>query len=120
MDDATRKRLVSRLFAGVWAEGLDMGSAPVVARLCEEMGIRDALSRIEDPAVKQSLHDASREAIDLGIFGVPTMVVDGEPFWGTDSFAHLERYLTGDDPVRPGDLARWQAVPASAHRRTSR
>lgn len=120
MDEATRKRLVGRLFSGVWAEGLDMGSAHVVARLCEELGIPDALKRIEDPAVKQLLHDASREAIELGVFGVPTMIVDGEPFWGTDSLGHLERYLRGDDPVRPEDVVGWQAVPATAHRRSAR
>ena len=50
------------------------------------------------------------------MFGVPTMIVDGELFWGTDSFAHLERFLGGGDPVRPEDVERRRAVKASAVR----
>ena len=116
MDDGTRQNLVTRLFAATWAEGLDVGSPEVVARICTDAGVPDALERIQDPSVKQRLHDASREAIELGVFGVPTMIVEGELFWGTDSFEHLERYLRGEDPTQPDDLARWQAVPVTANR----
>lgn len=116
MDDDTRHELVTRLFAATWAESLDVSSPEVVARICAEAGVPDALQRIRDPAVKQRLHDASREAIELGVFGVPTMIVEGELFWGTDSFEHLERYLRGEDPVHPNDMATWEAVPVSAHR----
>ena len=52
----------------------------------------------------------------LGVFGVPTMAVDDELFWGTDSFPHLARYLAGDDPVRSEDVEAWLAVPVTAHR----
>ena len=70
----------------------------------------NALERIRDPEIKQHLLQASREAIELGVFGVPTMIVDDELFWGTDSFPHLTRYLRGDDPVRPEDVEAWRAV----------
>jgi 2-hydroxychromene-2-carboxylate isomerase len=116
MDDDTRQELVTRLFAATWAESLDVGSPEVVARICADTGVPDALERIQDPAVKQRLHDASREAIELGVFGVPTMIVGDELFWGTDSLMHLERYLRGEDPVRPDDMAKWRAVPITAHR----
>lgn len=116
MDDDTRHELVTRLFAATWAESLDVSSPEVVARICAQAGVPDAFERIRDPAVKQRLHDASREAIELGVFGVPTMIVEGELFWGTDSFEHLERFLRGEDPVHPNDMAPWEAVPVSAHR----
>jgi hypothetical protein len=45
------------------------------------------------------------------------MIVDGELFWGTDSFPHLARYLAGQDPIRSEDIAAWAAIPASAHRK---
>ena len=44
------------------------------------------------------------------------MIVDGELFWGYDSFAHLEGFLRGEDPLQPGDLERWAHLPASAGR----
>jgi len=47
---------------------------------------------------------------------VPTMAVDDELFWGTDSFPHLARYLAGDDPVRPEDVEAWLAVRGTAKR----
>ena len=36
---------------------------------------------------------ATEEAIEAGACGVPTIVVDGEPFWGQDRLAHLGWWL---------------------------
>jgi len=117
MEDPTRERLVTALFRATWAQSRDVGSAAVVAEVCAGAGVPDALERIRDPEIKQRLLQASREAIDSGVFGVPTMIVDDELFWGTDSFPHLARYLRGDDPVRPEDVEAWLAVPPSAQRK---
>jgi 2-hydroxychromene-2-carboxylate isomerase len=117
MDDNTRQQLVTRLFNATWAESRDVGSAEVVAAICADAGVPGALARIQDPAVKKGLLDASREAIQLGVFGVPTMIVDGELFWGNDSFPHLARYLAGKDTVRLEELERWAAVRPSAQRK---
>jgi len=116
MDDQTRARLVTDLFDATWAEGRDVGSPDVVAEVCADAGVPDALERIREPAIKQRLRAASQQAVELGVFGVPTMIVEGELFWGTDSFAHLERFLDGDDPVRPEDVERLHAVPSTAQR----
>jgi 2-hydroxychromene-2-carboxylate isomerase len=116
MDDDVRVSLVTRLFDATWAESLDVGAPELVAELCADVGVADALERIKDPAVKQRLYDANHEAIARGVFGVPTMIVDGELFWGVDSFPHFERFLAGNDPIRPGDVERWGAIPASARR----
>ncbi|TFH29878.1 MAG: 2-hydroxychromene-2-carboxylate isomerase [Myxococcales bacterium] len=117
MDDDTRQRLVTSLFNATWAESRDVGSAEVVAAICADAGVPDALARIQEPEVKKGLLDASHEAIQLGVFGVPTMIVDGELFWGNDSFPHLARYLAGKDTVRPAELERWSAVRPSARRK---
>lgn len=116
MEDDTRSELITRLYAATWAESREIGSAEVVTAICDEVGVPYAAERIAEPAIKQRLFDAGREAIALGVFGVPTMIVDGELFWGTDSFPHLERFLAGEDPVRPEDAARWAAVRPSAKR----
>ena len=117
MDDDTRKSLVTKLFDATWAESRNVGSPEVVDEICADAGVPDVLRRIADPAIKQRLWDANQEAIELGVFGVPTMIVDGELFWGTDSFPHLARYLAGADPVRPQDVESWLAVPATARRK---
>ena len=33
------------------------------------------------------------EAIDLGVFGAPTYVIDGELFWGQDRLDFVQRKL---------------------------
>ena len=116
MDDDTRHRLVTKLFNATWAESRDVGSPEVVAKICADVGVPGVLERIKEPAVKQRLLDENLEAIERGVFGVPTMAVDDELFWGTDSFPHLVRYLAGDDPVRPEDVEGWLAVRATAKR----
>jgi len=116
MEEETRARLVTRLYAATWAERYDVGSVTVVAELCDGLGIADAAERIADPAVKSRLRDVTERAIERGVFGVPTFIVDGELFWGNDSFPHLERFLAGEDPVPPGDEERWVRVEPSAER----
>jgi 2-hydroxychromene-2-carboxylate isomerase len=116
MEEATRAKLVTRLFAATWAERRDVGSLEVVAELCAGIGIADAADRIAEPSVKRRLREATERAIEIGVFGVPTFVVDTELFWGNDSFPHLERFLAGKDPVPPDDAERWARVEASAER----
>lgn len=120
MDDDVRHRLVTRLFAATWAESRNVGAPEVVAEVCAEVGVPDPLERIRDASVKRKLFDASAAAVARGVFGVPTMIVDEEAFWGVDSFSHLKRHLAGEDPVTPRDVARWAAVPATAQRRSMR
>ena len=35
-------------------------------------------------SVKDALRQATEEAVDKGVIGVPTLVVDDEVFWGDD------------------------------------
>ena len=49
-----------------------------------------------DARVKQALKDASAQALALGVFGVPTIEVDGRLFWGLDALPMLSAYLRGD------------------------
>jgi 2-hydroxychromene-2-carboxylate isomerase len=51
-DHDIRSELITRLFAATWAESRDIGSAEVVAEICDEIGVPDARARIQEPAVK--------------------------------------------------------------------
>jgi 2-hydroxychromene-2-carboxylate isomerase len=65
---------------------------------------------------KQRLRAQTDAALAGGAFGVPTMLVDGELFWGLDSFGDLEAFLRGEDALDPVALARWAAAVPSASR----
>jgi 2-hydroxychromene-2-carboxylate isomerase len=46
-----------------------------------------------DPAAKARLKAENDQAIAVGVFGAPFFFVDGEPFWGNDRKAQIERWL---------------------------
>ena len=46
-----------------------------------------------DAQWKDRLKRANEAAIAAGVFGAPFFVVDGEPFWGNDRKAQIERWL---------------------------
>jgi 2-hydroxychromene-2-carboxylate isomerase len=46
-----------------------------------------------DPAWKAALKSACESAVARGVFGAPFFIVDGEPFWGNDRRAQIERWL---------------------------
>ncbi|WP_236607293.1 2-hydroxychromene-2-carboxylate isomerase [Sandaracinus amylolyticus] len=117
MDRATRRALIDRVFAGAWARGEDVADPETLAVIAREVGLgADALARAESLEVKASLRRATDDAIAAGVFGVPTILVDGEMFWGCDSLPHLERFLAGELAVDPEVLAAFDVVPVGARR----
>ncbi len=77
----------------VWHGGADANEAQRLADL------RARLAPQRDPdgdAVKQSVKDCTAQALARGVFGVPTIEVDGRLFWGLDSLEMLAAFLRGD------------------------
>ncbi|GGY92574.1 2-hydroxychromene-2-carboxylate isomerase [Pseudoduganella plicata] len=84
-----------RCFSAYFVEGVDLAQDEEVVRLAQEQGVDGARLRIalQGTAIKEALKTAGEEAIARGVFGVPFMIVDDEPFWGFDRFDQLERWL---------------------------
>ena len=78
-----------------FARGVDLSDAQSLAALAAEFDIPpgEAEAIWSRPQWKAALKTANDEAIDRGVFGVPFFIVDGEPFWGNDRRAQLERWL---------------------------
>jgi 2-hydroxychromene-2-carboxylate isomerase len=89
----SNRAAVERVFDAVWLEGRDAADGGVIAELAAELGVLDPQAALAAPAVKQELIDNTNWAIEHGIFGVPTLVIDGEIFWGHDSFEMAVDYL---------------------------
>jgi 2-hydroxychromene-2-carboxylate isomerase len=119
MADEPRTRVIDRLFRAAWCESLALDDGRVVAKLLSELGLDGAacVDACAAPAAKQALRARTDEALRDGVFGVPSMRVGDELFWGYDDFAHLELYLQGADPLPRGELAAWASVRPSATRR---
>jgi 2-hydroxychromene-2-carboxylate isomerase len=43
--------------------------------------------------MKERLRAEVDTAIQKGVFGSPFVIVDGEPFWGSDRLEHVDRWL---------------------------
>jgi 2-hydroxychromene-2-carboxylate isomerase len=118
-DPTARWRMVDALYRATWVDGLRVDLPDVVARLADAAGL-DGSRLVEiagQPDTKARLRAFTDDAIAAGAFGVPTILADGELFWGVDSLAHLERFLEGKDPVTKELVAGWQMLGASASRR---
>ena len=116
---APRARLIDGLFRAVWGESRDISDPAEVAAVAAAAGLDgpELLKEAATDVVKARLRDATDRAVREGVFGVPTVLVDGEIFWGFDDFPHLELFLAGEDPLQPGDRERFTKYAASARRR---
>jgi 2-hydroxychromene-2-carboxylate isomerase len=76
-----------------FAEGRALNDIDEVLRAATAAGVDpDAIREgVTSDAVKQRLTDATQDAIDAGVPGVPTVLVDGESFWGDDRLEDAAR-----------------------------
>jgi 2-hydroxychromene-2-carboxylate isomerase len=80
-------------FRAYWAEDRDIGDDRVLAELIGK-GADEVLARCGTPEIKQELFAATQRAVDAGVFGAPTWIVDGKDvFWGQDRISLVERAL---------------------------
>jgi 2-hydroxychromene-2-carboxylate isomerase len=121
MDAAVRRALIDRIYAAVWSgEARDAEDRGVVAELAREVGLdgERVIAEAESTEGKARVRTQTEAAVAEGVFGVPTMLVDGEPFWGVDSLPQLETFLREGKPTIDRDtLARWSALKPSAERK---
>ncbi|MGA0611181.1 2-hydroxychromene-2-carboxylate isomerase [Caldimonas sp. KR1-144] len=79
---------------GVWQQERNIADEAVLAQMLAERELPAAL--LED-AHSQAVHERyeldSQQAVDAGVFGAPSYVLDGEIFWGQDRLDFLERAL---------------------------
>lgn len=95
-DPALAKKFAHALYAKIFGEGADISGNAAVAAVAQSVGIdpEELTPALHDAEVKQRLRGAVDDALAAGVFGSPYFVIDGEPFWGTDRIAMLERWIT--------------------------
>ena len=91
---AAALQLTGRLLAATWAQERDVADLATLAELLAECGL--AAQRADDaraPEVQAAYERNTQQAIDAGVFGSPSYVVDAEIFWGQDRLDFLQRRL---------------------------
>ncbi len=113
-----RPDAVHRMFRFVWRDGR-LPDLPIEwAELVHEIGLDDAHGRIADPDVKAALRRNTDEAVARGVFGVPTLAIGEELFWGADSTAMAAEYLAAGCRWTDPQMDRIEALPVGASRRS--
>ena len=91
--DAAMK-ITGAVLRAVWVEERNIADEATLAALLAEQGFSAArLEESHSQAVHERYEIDSQLAIDAGVFGAPSYVVDGEIFWGQDRLDFLQRRL---------------------------
>jgi 2-hydroxychromene-2-carboxylate isomerase len=91
---------VQAIFDFIWREGRDIGDPAEWKALAYRLDATDADDLIADPAIKDTLRRNGEEAIARNVFGVPTLAVDNQLFWGFDATEFFLDYLRHPDALR--------------------
>jgi len=108
--------VVQRLFRFVWAEGNLPQDEAAFASLLDELNTKPDI--LASSTVKQKLLENGRLAVSQGVFGVPTIEIDGELFWGYSATAMAESFLKANDSFPHRMIASADALPEGTARRT--
>jgi 2-hydroxychromene-2-carboxylate isomerase len=102
------------VFRHVWRDGADANDAGRVAALMASVSPRRGPTSSE---VKDELKAATAEAAARGVFGVPSIEVDGRLFWGLDGLEMLSAYLRGEPWFDGPEWASADKVPVGVQRK---
>jgi 2-hydroxychromene-2-carboxylate isomerase len=83
------------VFRAFFQDDRDISDPAVVAQVAQSIGLDGPalMEAAQAPALKDELRRRVEEAVAFGVFGAPTIVVDGEVFWGNDRLPQIERWL---------------------------
>lgn len=108
---------VTRLFRAIYADGADLSRAADWEGVCRQLGAADAAERIARPRVKDQLRANTDEAAAAGVFGVPTLAVGGQIFWGLDMTGMALECLHNPKRFSEGEYLRLANLPVGQARR---
>jgi len=77
----------------LWTQERDIADADTLASLAQGIGLDDRALASRAPAMAERYAAITKEAIDRGVFGAPSYVIDGELFWGQDRLDFVARKL---------------------------
>lgn len=115
-----REQAVDLLFRHIWEHGLAGDSAAALAKVAHQLGIDDAAAALARDDVKRMLADNGAEAIARGVFGVPTLVIADQLFWGNDATEMALQFLENPSLFETAEMRRLDALPIGVQRPQAR
>lgn len=109
------REAIDRIFNALWTTGADPSDKGTLDGLIAGLGVDRA--RLGAEEVKSALRRETDDALERQVFGVPTLVIDGELFWGAEALEFVKAYLADRAIVRSAEMKRVAALPVAAARR---
>jgi 2-hydroxychromene-2-carboxylate isomerase len=107
---------VEAIYAHLWRDGRDGVNAMALADVARALGIDNVENATNAAEVKTQLRANTEAAIGAGIFGVPTLRVDGEIFWGNDASAMIDDWLANPQRFDGAEYQRIAMLPVGVER----
>jgi 2-hydroxychromene-2-carboxylate isomerase len=108
---------IEAVFDAVFLQGRDVADSGVIAELAGALGVANPAAALQAPEVKEKLRENTEWAIQKGVFGVPTLVVDEEIFWGQDAFEMAADYVRDRTQFDDAEMRAIETLPTGATRK---
>ena len=97
-EQGVAEAFVSAVMTGYWSEAMDISDFTALQAVADKVGLgpRPISEIAEDAAYKAAVDANTQEAVDEGLFGVPSFVAGGKLFFGVDRMDMLERHVTSN------------------------
>jgi len=100
----------------IFERGQDPSTPEGLRELGRELGVEDPESLASALPAKDRLRANTDAAVARGVWGVPTLEIGGELFWGADSFPMILDYLADPGLFETPEMQRIAALPIGAAR----
>lgn len=96
LEPEKRASFIETLLPAVWEEQLDVTDLETLGKILQDGGFdaQELFAKTQDPAVKQALMDNVENAVERGAFGIPTMYIDGEMYFGKERLGQIDEQLS--------------------------
>ncbi len=108
--------VVRTIYDHTWADGGDGQSDESLAALADKLGVDDVQALVSTEEVKAQLRANTDRMIAAGVYGVPTLVMDGHLFWGDDSMPMFHEYLDNPAMFEDDRFARANTIEVASGR----
>ncbi|WP_428383483.1 2-hydroxychromene-2-carboxylate isomerase [Nevskia ramosa] len=106
---------IDTIFASLWTTGADPTDPKVIQDLAARLNIDPA--SLEQQSIKDALRASTNQAIENGVFGVPSFVIDKQLFWGADSMQFVDAYLADPSLFESSEMRKIDTLPIGVVRK---
>jgi 2-hydroxychromene-2-carboxylate isomerase len=94
--DAVFRRYHDTVFERFWQRALDIEDPKALAAVISEAGADGSAFQAQSEDLRSDVATISRQAEADGVFGVPTFVLAGEIYWGSEHLADIRARLSAE------------------------